>query len=117
MLFPIGSSCIKKFGRSDLNEKISLKESMFRLFHAVENNEFLELSPDLFTRKLLRYLFEQGAFKSDKYDEEESYAFILKMFNKRDKTSITDKQDKKIKAILLNNIKPFIKSLLASKIH
>lgn len=40
-LFPIGSSCIKKFGRDDLNDEASVREKMFKLYHAVENNQFI----------------------------------------------------------------------------
>ena len=48
---------------------------------------------------------------------DEDYDFMLKMFNKRDKSSITIKQDKKIKAILLNSIKPFLQEKLSCKIR
>lgn len=117
-LFPVGSSCIRKFDRTDLNEKISIKEKLFKLYHAVGNNKFLELSPELFSRKLIRYLYEKGAFasKDARFSEEETYSFFLKMFNKRDKESITTNQNKKIKAILLNNIKPFVQERLKNKI-
>jgi hypothetical protein len=37
-LFPIGSSCIKKFQRKDLQEKTATTEAMFKLLHAVGNN-------------------------------------------------------------------------------
>ena len=109
-LFPIGSSCIRKFERSDLNNQASLTEQLFKLYHAVEENVFLCLSTDLFSRNLLKHLYEKGAFYSadGNYDEEDSYKFLLKMFNKRDKEAITQSQQKKISAILLNNIKPFV---------
>lgn len=109
-LFPIGSSCIRKFERSDLNNQTSLTEQLFKLYHAVEENVFLCLSTDLFSRNLLKHLYEEGAFYSadGNYDEENSYKFLLKMFNKRDKEAITQSQQKKISAILLNNIKPFV---------
>lgn len=115
-LFPIGSTCIKKFDRSDLNELISIKEKLFKLYHAVDNREFLELSPDLFSRKLIKYLYDEGAFKSESaiYSAYSNYEFFLKMFNKRKEISI--KQDKKVKAILLNNIKPFIQKRLQNKV-
>lgn len=35
-LFPIGSSCIKKFGRDDLNDEASVREKMFKLYHALK---------------------------------------------------------------------------------
>lgn len=118
MLYPIGSSCIKKFNRADMKEETSLYESMFKLLHAVESNRYLSLSSELFSRKLLKYLFEQGAFNTEynDFDGEEDYEFMLKMFNKRDKRSITMRQDKKIKAILLSSIKPFLQNKLAEKI-
>lgn len=118
MLYPIGSSCIKKFNRADMKEETSLYESMFKLLHAVESNRYLSLSPELFSRKLLKYLFEQGAFDTEynDFDGKEDYEFMLKMFNKRDKSSISMRQDKKIKAVLLNSIKPFLQNKLAEKV-
>ena len=81
------------------------------------SNKFLSLSTELFSRKLIMYLFKEGAFESNNpnYSALNNYTFFLKMFNKRDKESITPAQDKKIKAILLNNIRPFIRKQLAGK--
>lgn len=117
-LFPIGSSCIKKFNRNDLNEQTSITEKLFKLYHAVGNNQFLSLSTDLFSRKLLQYLYKERAFylENGKNDEDENYEFLLQMFNKKDKNSITSGQRRKITAILLNNIKPFVQKRLASKV-
>lgn len=117
-LFPIGSSCIKKFNRTDLKEEVSVREGMFRLLHAVDENKYLSLSSDLFSRRLLKYLYDQGAFNTEynNYDGANDYEFMLKMFNKRDKSSITMKQDKKIKAVLLNSVKPFLLETLSEKV-
>lgn len=52
-LYPIGSSCIRMFEREDLQEETSVAEGMFKLLHAVEQNAYLELSPELFSGKLL----------------------------------------------------------------
>ena len=116
-IYPIGSCCIKRFMRSDLNEKIDVEEKLFRLYHAVGSNQFLSLSPELFSRKLIKYLYAHGAFDSNdpNYTSKNDYQFFLDMFNKRNKATITVKQDKKIKAILLNNIRPFIKKQLKGK--
>ena len=118
-LFPIGSSCIGKFNRADMIEETALRESLFRLLHAVEDNRYLSLSPEMFSRKLLRWLFDEGAFDTsyNQYDGKEDYEFMLKMFNKRDKSTVSANQDKKIKAILLNSIKPFLQARLAEKIR
>ena len=118
-LFPIGSSCIKKFGRDDLDEEASVREQMFKLLHVVENNQFISLSPELFSRKLLRKLYEEGAFDSEynDYDGFYDYEFMLKMFNKRDKSSIAPKQQRKIRALIVASIRPFLQGQLSRKIH
>lgn len=118
MLYPIGSSCIKKFERTDLNEEVSVKEQLFKLLHAIENNSFLTLSSDFFSRKLLLYLFNLGAFKPTIYNHfnpEEDYQFMLDMFNKRTRRTVS--QDKKVTAIILNSIRPFLRGKLLEKIR
>lgn len=119
LLFPIGSSCIKKFGRTDLKEDAQVREGMFKLLHAVENNDFIELSTDLFTRKVIQALYEDGAFDNqhNDFDGYDDYDFFLKMFNKRDKSSITLKQHKKIRAIIVASICPYLREKLQNKVH
>lgn len=110
-LFPIGSSCIKKFGREDLKEKANVQESMFKLLHAVKDNKFISLNPELFSRKLLLALYEEGAFTPNQYNNyngENDYNFLLKMFNKRNKDNISVQQNKKISAIIMSSIRPFL---------
>ena len=116
ILYPIGSSCIKKFERADLDEEAVVKEQLFKLLHAIENNRFLTLSSEFFSRKLLRHLYEIGAFKPTQYNNynpEEDYQFMLDMFNKRSRTM---KQEKKATAIILNSIKPFLYEMLQNKV-
>lgn len=119
ILYPVGSSCITKFDRKDLREKTSLMESQFKLLHAVEEGKFLSLSVELFSRKLLLWLYEEGAFDSgyNDFDGESDYYFMLKMFNKRNKDDITLRQQKKIAAIIVNSIKPFLQSILSNKVR
>lgn len=86
------------------------------MLHAVENNDYLQLSSEFFSRKLLLYLLEVGAFEPNQwnnYNPENDYRFMLDMFNKRTRT---DKQNKKATAIILNSIKPFLQMELAGKI-
>jgi hypothetical protein len=119
MLSPIGSSCIKKFERDDLKEEISVREGMFTLLHAIRENEYISLSSEFFTRRLLQALLEQGAFKATQYnnfDGENDYQFLLDMFNKRNKDSITTAQHRKIRAILVSSIRPFLIGVLTDKI-
>ena len=114
-LFPIGSSCIKKFGIDELYENASLWEKEFELYHAIEKNEFISLKDGLFSRKLLYKLYKEGAFKPTKYNYYEpynDYKFLLDMFNS---SGPSEKQLKRCTAIILNSIKPFIQQKI--KIH
>ena len=118
MLYPIGSSCIKKFNRKDLNEQASISEQLFKLLHAVESGEYISLSTEFFSRKLLAYLYEDGAFTDNEYnnyDAEEDYYFMLDMFNKRNKDQITPRQHRKIRAIIVASIRPYLKGKLNNK--
>ena len=119
MLKPIGSSCIKKFERDDLNQDVYIKEKLFELLHAIENNKFITLSSGLFSRKLLGYLFDDGAFLANSFNNfnpEFDYYFLVDMFNKRDKDNISEAQQKKISAIIMNSIRPYLRSMLNEKI-
>lgn len=42
----------------------AVMESQFKLLHAVEEGKFLSLSVELFSRKLLLWLYEEGAIYS-----------------------------------------------------
>lgn len=116
-LFPIGSSCIKKFDREDLNELTLVNEKLFKLFHAVKANEYITLNSEYFSRKILKYIFDQGAFPPNKYNNyngDNDYNFMLKMFNMRGEPS--EKQLKKIRAIIVTSIKPYLIKLLNDKV-
>lgn len=114
-MFPIGSSCIGKFERKDLIAETELIESQFKLFHAIKDKKYLSLSTDYFSRKLLRWLYDEGAFDTEynHHNGQSDYEYLLKMFNKRDKESISANQDRKIKAIILNSIRPFMQKKFA----
>jgi len=118
MLYPIGSSCIKKFERNDLYETATIKEQLFRLLHAIDDGNYISLSPDYFSRKLLNHLYKISAFKviNTKYKPYDSYKLLLDMYNKRNKNTITSAQNKKINAIILNAVKPFLRDMLQRKI-
>ena len=119
-LYPVGSCCVKRFGRRNLSEDAGVRERLFRLLHAIEDNECITLTADLFSRKLLAYLLREGAFPANehnRFDPENSCRFLLDMFNKRDKNSISAAQDRKIKALIMNAVRPWLRRQLAAKIR
>lgn len=118
-LDPIGSSCINRFDRSDMDDKVSITEGLFELLHAIEAKKYINLSTEFFSRRLLTYLYDSDAFSPSQYNDfnpRSDYDFLLKMFNKRDKDSISPRQQAKIRAIIVNSLKPFLEELLKNKI-
>ena len=110
-LFPIGSTCINKFERDDLNEEIKNKEGLFKLMHAILNKEKIEMDARYFSRKILYALYYADAFTDNQYNDFNGYndfLFLLEMFNKRDKSSITYAQKRKINALIAYSIKPYL---------
>lgn len=93
----IGSSCIKKFGRKDMDSNVSSMIEWFKLKDAISDKKFISI--EMFSRKLINYLFEKKYF-----DSEGDYIFFLKMFNKKKKSSITKKQFNKINGIIFYQI-------------
>ena len=114
VIHPIGSECIKKFGRVDLREEILVHEKMFKLIDAQKRGEYIEFDSRFFSRKVLKYLYEQKAFgNGDEWEAEREYKFALDMFNKRDKSLLTERQERRARGIIAYSIKPFI----ARKLH
>ena len=56
-LYPIGSSCIEKFERDDLDYEVDVQMDMYRLAHAMERGERIELTSKYFSKKLLYALY------------------------------------------------------------
>ena len=117
-LYLIGSSCIEKFERDDLDYEVDVQMDMYRLAHAMERGERIELTSKYFSKKLLYALYEEGAFapnKYNRYDGTNDYQFMLDMFNKRNKSEITEQQHRKIRGLIAYSIKPFLRERLKYK--
>lgn len=106
-LHPIGSSCIKNFDRPDLDREASLLGDLIALRKAIASGEDITLTGDYFTRAMLKYLYDEGAFD---YNGQADYEFMLDMFNKKKKEDITPNQRKKIWATINWSVTPFLRS-------
>lgn len=115
IVFPIGSQCIKRFKRSDLNKTITIHEQLHKLLRAVENNKFIEMNSEYFSRNLLEHLYDIGALDSSNpnFSAYGNYEFLLSMFNQRKEATVN--QRKRIAAIILGSIKPYLKKNLIVK--
>lgn len=115
-LYPIGSHCITHFENPDLNERIETDKQLFKLAHAINVHEEIDFSSKYFSKKLLKFLYDNEAFMANKYNHynpKKDYDFLLKMFNMKNEGST--KQRDKIKAIYLNSIVPFVKEYVKIK--
>ena len=98
-IFPIGSECIKKFGREDLDIEINESIQYLELIDKVRKGEFITIKD--FSRKLIDLLEEKEVFGD--YNQ---YDFFKGMFNKQ--TKPTEKQESFIRGIIGYQILPFI---------
>lgn len=110
-LYPIGSVCVNKFGLADLDRQIDLFSSLHALRKAIMGGETIALTSDYFSRAMLEHFYFTGVFTADQWnggDGENDYTFLTKMFNKRNKDSITGPQLRKIYMLLQRKVMPAV---------
>lgn len=110
-LYPIGSSCVNHFGRTDLNRRVDVLHKLALVQATANAGKRVEMTTEYFSRAALKFLFEEGAFTPDSYnghDGENDLEFLLKMFGKRDKSTINSKQSYKLRKLVENKIIPFV---------
>lgn len=59
-LHPIGSTCVKKFGRADLNRELTLFSDLLLLRHAVDRGKRIVLTSDYFSRAMIEHFRDEG---------------------------------------------------------
>ena len=94
-LYPIGSHCITHFENPDLNERIETDKQLFKLAHAINAHEEIDFSSKYFSKKLLKFLYDNKAFEANKYNHfnpKSAYRFLLKMFNIKKKEAKISKK-------------------------
>lgn len=109
--YPIGSSCISKFGRKDLIKQANNLKTLIDLRHLIEEGTKIELNAKYFTAKFILYLHENKVFNPNKYNNynaDSDCAFALKMFRKRN--TLSNKQKYRLDKILQYSIIPYIMS-------
>jgi hypothetical protein len=114
ILEPIGSSCIHKFERKDLDDDMAVIEQFEGLVSTFSQGKPITIHS--FSRRLIEYLYENGAFKANEYnsfDPENDYEFMIKMFNARDWSRA---QDLKVKAIITSSIRPYLARQLRDRL-
>ena len=107
----IGSKCVQHFQSRDLNLQVAVFRGLFDLRKKILAGDQVSLTSDYFTREMLGWLDEEGAFPATPYNHNDGgndYRFLLDMFNKRNKDEITRGQQNKIRGLLHYTVKPFV---------
>lgn len=111
---PIGSSCIKKFEQSDMDEELAGWQQAIKLMEEaarIGKEDYVHLHSGSYSRKLLYFLYEQDAFRPTKYngyDGYNDYLFLLDMFNGG---FCSEAQERKCQAIIMQSIYPWLRNL------
>jgi len=110
----IGSACIDKFQNGTLKNKVKTVISLYKLKECCKsNNWFIDFnykSKDnkrYFSRNIIKFLYDLKVL------EIHDYNFLIKSFNKKSKLEPYD--DRRISAIMINKVKPFLKEVLDIK--
>ena len=104
----IGSTCIQKFGRPDIYDEAKTIEELYRLQRAYKEKQRLDLS--MFSRKLIEYLYYDGAFDNGYYSAKDTFRALRDMYNK--KNPLTYRQQNMVTAIIMQNIIPYLRGKL-----
>lgn len=109
----IGNQCIRHFRREDLDAQATIFSQLLTLKTAIDARTTITLTTDYVSKRLLDWLFAEGAFDSERnnFNGKDDHAFLVQMFNKRKKEiDISDAQNKKIWVLLNPRLKPFIQN-------
>lgn len=110
-LYPIGSTCVNQFGVAELDSQVNLLSDLLALRLAVRERRPIALTSEYFSRAMLEYFLDEGVFTPDGWnfgDGERDHEFLRKMFNKRNKEDISQKQSAKIYMLLTKKVLPFV---------
>lgn len=112
-LYPIGSSCIKLFGRQDLDQQVSVAREMYAVLAEYRESGTLALNGGAISRAVLKHLYDEGCFVPtdfNKHNPEADYEFLVKMFNQRKEPS--EAQQRKIWVLLNRTVGPYLERTL-----
>lgn len=108
-IFPIGSECIKQFQDDTLTKSVQTWLGVQKLVEHIRSGEDIEHNSKLFTRNVMKFLYEDGAFKPNSKNgglsEDALYEIFLKA--RMSPKSVSDKQIWRAKQVLRDNIIPY----------
>ncbi len=105
-LFPIGSTCIEKFGVDAMTrEQRAWREAINLMNEAVRlgRGKYVPFDARFYSRRLLLFLYKRKAF-----DSYRDYKFMLDTFNAR---SRTDEENERVDSIVTKSIYPWLREL------
>lgn len=113
-IYPIGSTCIKKFKRGSLSKDVDCRLQAIRLMREAERlgrGRYVGLRSGFFSRNLITHMRNKGAFRRDDRpigDAERDYGFLYDTFNKR---KLDDEQQARVDEIIRDYVYPWLRDL------
>lgn len=114
VIFPIGSTCILRFGRDDLGREVRIRIQLDRLVEGavrLGKGGHVGLKSGLFSRALIEHLWERGAFSSDHrtaFGGHDDYLLLLAAFNRRGE--MTDGEAGEVARVIEEDLYPWLRS-------
>ena len=104
IIYPIGKKCIKKLGVEELNREAEMYVQKINLEHKMAKGDYLSIEDKDLSKRVIKHMYNKGVFQGNKYNEYNSkkdYQFVINMKNKKNKFDISNSEEKKLNAMLL----------------
>ena len=113
-LYPVGSSCIKKFSVCAMEDDADCWKQAFKLMHAAEKlgrGKYVEFGSDLFSRKLISFMHRHGAFQPNSangWDGTRDLKLLMQAFNAR---SLGNHQKAEVNRVISTSVYPWLRGV------
>ncbi len=117
VLSPVSAECLQRFGREGISDDVDCWRRSFALMHLVERMEGApaqSVDMRLLDAKLLRFLYDRGAFRptgTDGFRSYNDYAFLVDMLGR---SYISSDEQARVDAIVRDQIHPFLKAFASA---
>ena len=117
VLSPVSAECLGRFGKEGIADDVDCWRRSFALMHLAERREDApaqSVDLRLLDAKLLRFLYDRGAFRptgTDGFRSYNDYAFLVEMLGRR---YISSADQARVDSIVHDQIRPFLKAFASA---
>lgn len=111
VIYPISKKCIKKLGREELDREAEMYVQKMSLEHRMAKGDYLSISDEDLSKRVIKHMYDNGVFEGNEYNGqngERDYQFLIDMKNKKNKSAISEQEERKLKAMMVQ-MKKYLK--------